>query len=179
MTQREIVRRAVRRQDPPRIAWDFLDPSYCDIISADPIHLINEEADKYSRFAEHEELMKKAAFHGEVRMDSYGNILGRLNGITKGECVLGALEKDWDALERYEFPPIDMAHVEKVKNMNLQDGSKYVLTGLPCSVFSTLRDLRKMDNALMDTVLEPESVSGFLMKVQEVLIKFYFCLRCF
>jgi len=164
MTQKEIVRRVIRRQDPPRIAWDFLDPSYCDIQMADPIHLINEEADKYSQFAHHAELMKKADFHGEVRMDSYGNILGRLNGITKGECVLGALEKDWDALEAYEFPPIDLAHVEKVKAMNLQDSGKYVLAGCPCSVFSTLRDLRKMDNALMDTVAEPEMIEAYMEK---------------
>ena len=164
MTSREIVRCVVRHQEPPRIAWDFLDPAYRDIQGASPIRLINEAAEPFLEFGDYEHLKKKANFHGEVRMDAYGNIYGRLNGKTKGECVLGALEEGWESLDRFEFPTVDMAHVEQVKGWNLKDSDKYTLTYLPPGVFSTLRDLRKMDNALMDTAAEPEMVEAYMEK---------------
>ena len=37
-------------------------------------------------------LARVPGFRGEVRLDAYGNILGRLGGMTKGECVHGALQ---------------------------------------------------------------------------------------
>ncbi len=171
MTSKEIVRRVIRRQNPPRIAWDFRNSEYRDIQGASPIRLVDREAGKYLEFGDYEELKKKAKFHGEVRMDAYGNIYGRLNGKTKGECVLGALEEDWALLDSYRFPEIDMAHVEQVRAQNLQDSDKYVLSYLPAGVFSTLRDLRKMDNALMDTAAEPEMVEAYMQKFTPFIVK--------
>ena len=161
MTSKEIVRRVVRRQDPPRLGWDFLDKRYCDIQYASPVRLVNEATSRYQEFGDYEELKRRANFHGEVRMDAYGNIYGSLNGRTKGECVLGALEGDWEALADYHFPEPDPKRIEEVKAMNLSACEKYVIGGLPMAVFSTLRDLRKMDNALMDTVAEPEMIKYF------------------
>ena len=170
MTSKEIVRRVIRHQEPPRIAWDFQRPGYQDIQYNNPIHMLNEEAAPYTEFGDYEELKKKANFHGEVRMDAYGNIFGRLNGKTAGECVLGALEEDWDALETFEFPQLDMSVVEQVKAQNLQAHEKYILSFLPLGVFSTLRDLRKMDNALMDTVAEPEMVEAYMEKFKPYIL---------
>ncbi len=170
MTSKEIVRRVIRHQDPPRIAWDFLDGVHKDTRGNGCIQLLNERNARYTEFGYHEELMKKANFHGEVRMDAYGNIYGRLNGKTKGECVLGALETDWDLLEQYEFPKLDMKAVERGKAMNFRAHDKYILSFLPLGVFSTLRDLRKMDNALMDTAAEPEMVEAYMEKFTPFLI---------
>ena len=64
MTQREIVRRVIRHQDAPRIAWDFLDPAYQDIRFESPIHLIHPEIEAYRSFGYHKELMDRAHFHG-------------------------------------------------------------------------------------------------------------------
>lgn len=164
MTSKEIVRRVIRHQDPPRLAWDFIDGIHKDTRGNGCIQLLNQRNARYSEFGDHEELMKKAGFHGEVRMDAYGNIYGRLNGKTKGECVLGALEADWEQLEQYEFPQLDMEAVERGKAMNFRNHEKYILSFLPLGVFSTLRDLRKMDNALMDTAAEPEMVEAFMEK---------------
>ena len=171
MTSKEIVRGVIRHKATPRIAWDFLDPRYQDMQFVSPIHLINHEAEKYTGFGYYEDLMRRANFHGEVHMDSYGNIIGRLNGITKGECVLGALESGWDALERYDFPAIDQAHVEKTRALNLQKSEQYVMAYLPAAVFSTLRDLRKMDNALMDTVEEPEMLEAYMEKLTPFIVE--------
>ncbi len=165
MTSREIVRRVVRRQQPERLAWDFLDPRYQDIQFVSPIRLINQEADAYCEFGDYEEIKARANFHGEVRVDAFGNIYGRLNHKTNGECVRGALEEGWELLENYSFPQIDMQHIEACKAEDYQNSSdKYILTYLPFGVFSTLRDLRKMDNALMDTAAEPEMVEAYMEK---------------
>jgi uroporphyrinogen decarboxylase len=171
VTSKEIVRRVARRQDPPRLGWDFLDNRYCDIQYTSPIHLINEAAEPYAEFGDYEALKKRANFHGEVCMDAYGNIYGRLNGRTKGECVMGALEKSWAALADYRFPEFDMKRIEKVRAQNLSACEQYVITGMPMAVFSTLRDLRKMDNALMDTVEEPEMIKAYMVEFTAYMLK--------
>ena len=170
MTSKEIVRRVIRHQEPPRIAWDFQRPGYQDIQYNNPIHMLNEAAAPYTEFGDYEELKKKANFHGEVRMDAYGNIYGRLNGKTKGECVLGALEEGWELLDQFEFPKIDMEYAEKVKGLNVQASEKYILSYLHPGVFSTLRDLRKMNNALMDTAAEPEMVEAYMEKFTPFIV---------
>ena len=171
MTSKEIVRRVVRRQDPPRLAWDFLDDRYRDIQYASPVRPINAAAEPFLQFGDYESLKKRANFHGEVRMDAYGNIYGRLNGRTNGECVLGALEEDWSALESYQFPEFDRGRLEETKAQNLAACEKYVIAGMPMGVFSTLRDLRKMDNALMDTAAEPEMVETYMEKFSAYTLK--------
>ncbi|HML47352.1 MAG TPA: hypothetical protein PKE04_11460, partial [Clostridia bacterium] len=107
MTSKEIVRRVIRHQDPPRLAWDFQDPRYGDIQHVSVARLCKPEAAPYEAWREYETLRQRTGFHGELRMDAYGNILGRLNGRTKGECVLGALQAGWEALEAYAFPTLD------------------------------------------------------------------------
>ncbi len=171
MTSREIVRRVIRHQEPPRIAWNFLDPAYKDLITFSPVQLLDKAGGAYRKFGNYEEIQRRAAFHGEVRLDAYGNIYGRLNGRTKGECVLGALEKDWEDLDSFEFPEIDLAHMEAVKKLNLKASGRYLLAAMEPGVFSTLRDLRKMDNALMDTVAEPEMVEAYMEKFTPFMLR--------
>ncbi|MBQ4638859.1 MAG: hypothetical protein IJB92_08995 [Clostridia bacterium] len=171
MTSKEIVRRTIHHQDHPRIAWDFATVS--DLKHVGTVRLINKEAEPFYKWGYYPELQKKANFmNGEVCMDVYGNILGRLNGITKGECVLGALESGLEDIDKYSFPQIDLAFTEKVKaENNFKDCDKYVLSGLPFGVFSTLRDLRLMVNALMDIAADPELVENYLEKFAQFAVK--------
>lgn len=162
MTSKELVRRVIRHQQPPRIAWHFHDSRFCDFYDVNPVRLIHSAPEPLREFGAHEELLAKSGFRGEVRLDHYGNIIGRLEGRTKGECVLGALEEDWSLLEGYRFPEIDRGYAEKVRAQNLRECDQYVLSGLPFGVFSTLRDLRRMSNALMDTAAEPEMVKAYM-----------------
>jgi len=164
MTSKEIIRAVIRHQEKPRLGLGFDNPLYSDIVYAEPIRLINKAPAEYQSFGDHEELKKMAGFHGEVMQDVYGNIYGRLGGKTKGECVHGRLEDGWEQLKDYRFPEIDPERVREVKAKNLKNSDKYVLSYLPCSVFSILRDLRKMDNALMDTVMEPEMLKEYMDK---------------
>lgn len=171
MTSKEIVKRVIHHDAPPRLAWDFQDKNYNDIQYAGVISLATREDGRFDEFGEYDELRRRCGFHGEMRLDAYGNIYGRLGGKTKGECVLGALERDWEALDSYSFPEISMDAVERAKAQNLRASDKYVLTGMPAGVFSTLRDLRKMDNALMDTVAEPEMLEAYMAKFTPYVVR--------
>lgn len=164
MTSREIIRRIIEHDAPPRLGWDYYydDGAHADILHVSAATLKRGDGGRYAGFARHEDLTARSGFDGETMLDVFGNIYGRFEGKTKGECVLGALETGWEALDGYSLPPLDRAHSDKIMAMNLAGSDKYVLSGMPCAVFSTLRDLRKMDNALMDTLTEVENVERLL-----------------
>jgi uroporphyrinogen decarboxylase len=100
-----------------------------------------------------------------------GNIYGRLERKTKGECVKGALQEGWEALDRWVLPVIDEKAEENIKSESYRENDKYVLGGLPFAIFSSLRDCRHMDNALMDTILEPDCVKIFLDRIMDLAVK--------
>ena len=60
-------------------------------------------------------------------------------------------------------PKIDMDYYSSISDF--KDSELYVLAGAPFSVFSALRDTRRMNNALADVLLEPEYVKAFIGKV--------------
>ncbi|GHU68872.1 hypothetical protein FACS1894184_11810 [Clostridia bacterium] len=164
MTSREIIRRVIRHNNPPRLGWDFHDERYQDIKHVWLGRLIKPGTEQYANWGDYPNLRAKAPhFNGELSMDHYGNILGRLNGITKGECVRGVIQEDWSEFEGYEFPKLNYEQAEKVKAQDLKKQDKYVLTGLP-GVFSALRDMRRMENALMDVVAEPEQIEAYYQR---------------
>jgi hypothetical protein len=167
MTSKEIIRRIIERDSPPRIGFSFNAPHQNDLREVSAIrYLPDPETAQYREWGEYPELLARVPhFHGEVRLDEYGNVLGRLNKITKGECVRGALS-DWADFAQYRLPQPDMSWYAELKE-RLAGNDRYVAAGLPCAVFSTLRDVRLMDNALMDTLLEPDNVRAFLNRIVE------------
>lgn len=166
MTSREIIRRLLAHNEPPRLGIDFLDPYGSDVRNVWPIRLVLDPALAPLRvWGRHETLLARVpGFRGEVCLDSYGNILGRLEGRTKGECVLGTLQSGWEALDGYRLPAIDCDFV-RAQGVLFAGDEKYVIAGSPYSVFSSLRDARLMPNALMDVLLEPEAVEAYLDRI--------------
>ena len=168
MTSREIITRVVGHRDAPRIGFDFLAPHANDFCGA-AMSVFQNDYKQYSEWGTYPEILAKVpGFQGEVRVDHVGNILGRFNGKTKGECIRGALDS-WDNLENFEFPKFDEQYSEWLKKNPFHDHDKFVIGHAPVAIFSTLRDTRLMTNALMDTVLEPENVEIFLEKIKDVL----------
>ncbi|MDR2505706.1 MAG: hypothetical protein LBD16_06330 [Oscillospiraceae bacterium] len=168
MTSREIIRRVVRHNNPPRIGWDFHDPRWHDIMHVNAAKLVRPGTERFEKWGQYPELQARVpGFNGELSMDKYGNILGRLNGITKGECVRGVIMDDWADFEKYEFPTVSQDNVNELKAQNLKAQDKYVLTYLP-GLFSVLRDTRRMENALMDMAAEPEQIEAFLERLLEL-----------
>ncbi len=162
MTSKEIIRRLAAHDAPPRIGYDFGDLT--DFTSVPSRRLIDLPENPYEAWGEYPELKKLTGFSGEVRRDMYGNIYGRFNGKTQGECIRGVIE-DWDGYA-YPLPAFDPAYRETLLSKNLAAHEKYVLTW-GGSLFSALRDARLIGNALADTVTDPDAVAAFIGMLAE------------
>ena len=168
MTSKELIQRTVAHKETPRIGWDFLAPYPSDIQFVGAAFWVRKSPypDAYYSFDMHDEIKAMVPqFGGEVKLDDFGNVYGRLNGMTKGECIKGFLD-DWEKLSSFHLPQIDTGHPERLA-AEIAGIDKYVIAGLPLSIFSNLRDVRLMDNALMDTLIEQEYVRAFLDLILE------------
>ncbi len=92
------------------------------------------------------------------RTDEWGNTLGRLDPSSKGEVIRGVIE-DISAIDSYEFPdfsrPEDYAMVVQ-RRSELPD--KWLNGSIPGFAFNIARKMLKLDQYLMDLVLEPEQI---------------------
>ncbi len=168
MTSRQIIRNIIEHKKADRVGYSYSPPHGDDFGGITPVKLkVAEHLKEKMHWSEdYQLLMQTNHFKGEVRYDAFGNIYGRMNKLTKGECVKGALE-NWDDLKYYELPHFDFSGLtEDVKEHN-KNTDKYVLACSPFAVFSVLRDVRLMTNALMDLVLETENVELFLRIILE------------
>ena len=167
MTSKEIIKRLINHDEPPRIGFGFKD--HTDFVGVANCRQINMPNDPYDAWGDHAELKALTGFSGEVRRDFYGNIYGRFNGKTKGECIKGAID-DWDD---YSYPTIefDPAFRDELLAKDLANHEKFVLT-TSRAIFSRHRDARLMANALMDTIESPDEVMSFIdgLVEQEIAI---------
>jgi len=173
MTSHELIKRTINHDSPERIGHDFSRKS-SDVMWAGGVRLkaAAEGEDQLYQWGRHKKLLAEVPdFDGEVFRDVFGNIYGRLDGITKGECIKGVLHEGWEKFTDYDLPAPDPAVYEEFLAQNLHASEKYVVVGLPVSVFSTLRDMRLMHNALMDVLLEPDNVKFFLEKITTTVEK--------
>jgi hypothetical protein len=166
MTSKEIIKRLIKHDRPPRIGLDFMENNPCDFSWGHTACLIRPEGDRLKQWNRDPSLVSRVPwFNGELMLSPMGNIYGRLEQKTKGECVKGALQDGWEALDTWVLPVIDEAAERDIPANAYRKSDRYVLGGLPFGIFSTLRDCRHMDNALMDTLLEPDYVKLFLDKL--------------
>lgn len=98
MTSKEIIKRLIAHDAPPRFGYDLYGLS--DIHYIPSRSYMNLSTNPYADWGEYPELKKLTGFSGEVRQDIYGNIYGRFYGKTKGECIRGSIQ-DWDD---YNYP---------------------------------------------------------------------------
>ncbi len=162
MKSKEIIKRLIAHDQPPRFGFDFAGNSDFTIVPSR--RQINIPPNPYSRWGDHPELRELTGFNGETYRDFYGNIYGRFNGKTKGECIRGAIQ-DWDDYD-FPIPEHDPNFREDLLKLELDKHEKFVLSG-GSSLFSVLRDARLMANALMDTIEYPEEVARFVDEIAE------------
>ena len=157
MTSKEIIKRLINHDEAPRFGYGFLDLT--DFVSIGNRRQINIPYDPYAKWGDYPELRALTGFSGETYRDFYGNIYGRFNGKTKGECIRGVIQ-DWDD---YHYPEIefDPAYRDELLKKDLANHEKFVLT-TGRAIFSRHRDARLMANALMDTIEYPDEVSSFI-----------------
>ncbi len=172
MTSKERIHRVIERDAPGRVGYAFNEPHPSDTLSVHPVRLLPLEGGKFEAWGNYPELNARVPFFtGETRLDAQGSIFGRFEGKTNGECILGVLEEDFGLVERFEFQPFDPAYDAALDARLAPFRDRYLLGALPVSIFSTLRDMRKMDNALVDTLENPGMVSALLDKVCEAAEK--------
>jgi len=160
MTSKEIIKRLIAHDAPPRIGYDFHGLS--DLRGTGSRAYVNVPANPYNAWGDYPELKKLTGFSGEVRRDAHGNIYGRFEGKTKGECIRGAIQ-DWDD---YDYPifEIDPTFRDRLLAQNFAE-SEFFITAGGGSLFSVLRDARLMPNALADTITDPDAVVDFMDKI--------------
>lgn len=169
MSSKEIIKRIITHKEPPRIGFDFMGENPCDFFHCASGKLINPKYDRYGEWGREEAVTRLVpGFSGEVRLTAFGDVYGRFDGKTKGECVKGALQDGWELMDQLEFPTLSEEFDRELEAMKLRESDKFVLAYLPLAVFSPLRDIRHMENALMDMILEPENVKKFLRKVVDL-----------
>ena len=171
MNSREIITRVIEFDCPCRIGLDFNEPNQNDIAWILSARLRNKEYEKFSEWGCYEEeLQKLAGFKGEINKDPFGNVYGRLGGKTKGECVKGALQDSWDLLKNYKMPGYDESYERELAEILKQNEGRFLLAALPVAVFSTIRDLRGIENVLMDLILEKEMVVKCLENIESLSV---------
>lgn len=168
MTSKEIARRIVAHEDAPRFAWAFSDGIHNDFQWVGICRNLPEPQNPYDGWGKHEKLIAETGFSGEVRSDRFGNIYGRFNGKTKGECIRGCIQ-DWDKdFDSFRMPVPDHTYRDELLARNYSSSDKFIVGGVS-SVFSLLRDARLMANALMDTVTDPDCVTAFVDRVVDYI----------
>ncbi|MCL2480001.1 MAG: hypothetical protein FWF22_10885 [Treponema sp.] len=178
MTSREIIKRIINHDDPPRIGFDFLGrdsnnrENPRDLQWGATAKLVRPDSEILGTWNRNPALTSRVPwFSGELMMTPMGDIYGRLGGKTKGECIKGALQDGWELLDSWALPVIDENEAKKFEAAGYRDSDKYILGGFQFAVFSSLRDCRHMDNALMDTILEPDNIKLFLDKIMGLAVQ--------
>jgi len=157
MDSREIVLRAITFDNPERVAMTLPEPYPNDICTAgataDPRHRGTEWAQRPSGGWEH--------------TDEWGNTWQRLEGISKGEVARGVLE-DWDLLDKVELPDYDLPErYERARRRFAEHADKFHVGTIPGFPFNIARKMRRLDNFLMDVVLDPDRCERLLAMVEE------------
>ncbi len=143
MTSHEIVLRTLDFEGPKRVARSFRNG---DLMYA------GHQARTYATGWE-----KVAADRWE-RTDEWGNRWGRVDPTSKGEVVRGILENLAD-LDTYRFPDFsDPADYARVREVRLQNPDMWLIGGLPGFTFNIARKLRKLDQYLMDLLLDTDRI---------------------
>lgn len=166
MNGKELINRVIEHRQAPRHGYCFNSPYPSDFqwIPSPCVKADSTDENHLYEWGRHEALLKLVpGFSGEVRLDNTGNILGRFESRTKGECIRGILQDGWDDLDSFQLLKFDFESYS-ISPESI-DSSKFIVAGSPFSIFSTLRDARLINNALVDVLLEPESVKNFVEKV--------------
>jgi len=172
MKPREVIQRVIEFEKPNRIGYDFKYGHYTDLRGLDMKRDKKPELEwqKPEFFAE--EFPQYLRFDGFLRLDDFGNLWGKMShDLTGGGEVLEGSLKDWDNLDSLEMPdwanPERFSHLPELHDRQTDYWQVGWLGGFP---FSLMRKMRKMENFLMDIIVEKENVNKLNEKVVDMLL---------
>ena len=141
MTSREVVQRTIDYSGPERVARSFEDSDLAGAGCSATTHATE---------------WKEVGGGRWERTDEWGNTWGRVDTTSKGEVVKGVLD-DISAMGSYEFP--DYSRPEdyvRVAQRRAEIPDKWLNGGIPGFAFNIARKMRKLDQYLMDLLLETD-----------------------
>ncbi len=104
-------------------------------------------------------------------VDEWGNTWARLDSTSKGEVVKGVLDSIKE-MDHYELPDYSRSEAyECVRETRLENPDKWLIGELPGFAFGIARKLRRLDNYLLDLMLEPERICVLHDRIDDMLVK--------
>ncbi len=155
MTPRDVIRRVLAFDQAPRIGYDLPDPWPRDLVHAGIGPAPGFEPERWTEG------------NAEFWTDEWGCTWQRLGGLSKGEVARGALA-DWAALDTYEPPDLGLAsRYDGARETFAAAGDRYRIGHIPGCCFNLSRKLRRLDQFLVDCLLEPERVRALNARVMD------------
>jgi hypothetical protein len=158
MNSREIVLRTVEFTGPERIAASFPEPYWNDFCH------VHYDLQDFSRD------WQDVGRGRQEYVDEWGNTWARVDRTSKGEVARGVLE-DWADLDQLTLP--DLADPENFQLVRAicsdPENERFRVGGLPGFPFNIARKMRRLDQFLMDLLLEPDKVERLLRRIEDLL----------
>ena len=154
MTSREIVRRTLDFECPERVARSFGDSDFSGGWCSAKTHSTD---------------WKEVGGGRWERIDEWGNTWARIDPTSKGEVVKGVLDEIAD-IDRYVFPDFSrFGDYAPAVEERRKAPDKWQIAWLPGFAFNIARKMRKLDQYLMDIVLEREAMAALHDRIDALL----------
>ncbi len=161
MTSREIIQKTLAFDCPDRVARSFKDSDFTWASCSPQTHVTDWREVGGGRWE---------------RIDEWGNLLARIDPTSKGEVVQGVLSNA-AAIDSYDFP--DYSRFEDytgVAEQRRKCPDKWLVGGVPGFAFNIARKMRKLDQYLMDLILDADRMHVLHDKIDAMLSD---CIRCY
>ncbi len=169
MNSREIVIRNIEFTGPARIAYGFCPPHPSDLCmgGTTPTKLVRTARDLHAEFPD---------FKGELWLDEWDCVWGRLDAFSKGESLAGPI-KEWSDLDNYIWPDLDNPErYTAVAALWEKDTEHYHLGCAMGWAFNICRYLRRFEDFLMDIASEPDEVERMLAMATDMVCRQIDCM---
>ncbi len=170
MTSREIVRRTLDFENPPRVARTFEFAG----IPGDTVWAGHSVKGRRTDWRE--------IGGGRWEMtDLWGNTWSRVDPTSKGEATAGIFDPapsasadsavaSMSAFESYQWPDFsNPADFEPARRVRAEYPDKWVIGGLPGFPFSIARTMQRLDVYLMNLLAEPEFIARVHDRIESLL----------
>jgi len=158
MNSREIVLGTLNYTGTERVAGSMPEPYWNDLKSAS------------LRLQGYKPEWQHVGGGRQEYVDEWGNTWARIDDYSKGEVSRGALD---DIDDVYDLPLPDLANPANYDRAravyNDPNNDRFRIGGLPGFPFNIARKLRRLDQFLMDLLLEQEKVAVLLRRIEDLL----------
>jgi uroporphyrinogen decarboxylase len=158
MNSREIVLGTINYTGTERVAGSMPEPYWNDLKSAS------------LRLQGFKREWQDVGGGRQEYVDEWGNTWARIDDYSKGEVSQGALV---DIDDVYDLPLPDLANPANFERARAVYGDpsndRFRIGGLPGFPFNIARKMRRLDQFLMDLLLEQERISVLLKRIEDLL----------